>query len=138
MRKLILAGALLLVVGTVGAQELKKGSLVGVHVMTVKLAPGVTIEKFTEFYVKKLIPQVERHRTGWKLYPVKRIRGEQADGFGVMFVIDSEANRDRLYNADGSSSELGKATEAKIQPIRDELKRLGTITADVYTDWLVY
>ena len=138
MKKMILAVALLSMVGTAEAQELKKGNLVGTHVMTVKLEPGVTIEKFTEFYVKKVVPEFERHLAGWKLHPVKRIRGEKADGFGLIIVIDSEANRDKLYNADGSPSELGKASNAKIQPIIDEMQKLGTITADVYTDWLVY
>lgn len=138
MRKIFLAVALLSMVGTAAAQELKKGNLVGLHLMTVKLEPGVTMERFTEFYVRKVIPAVEKHRAGWRVYPVKRIRGEGADGFGVMFVIDSEANRNKLYNADGSPSELGKAIDAKLQPIRDELQKLGVITADVYTDWLVY
>ena len=138
MKKMILAVTLLSMVGTAEAQELKKGNLVGVHVMTVKLEPGVTIEKFTEFYVTKVIPEVERHRAGWRLYPVKRIRGEKADGFGVIFVIDSEANRDKFYNADGNPTELGKAVNAKVQPIYDEMQKLGTITAGVYTDWLVY
>jgi hypothetical protein len=44
----------------------------------------------------------------------------------------------RYYNADGSPSELGKAANAKIQPIVDERNKLGTITADPYIDWLVY
>ncbi len=53
-------------------------------------------------------------------------------------VIASEAERDKYYNADGTDSELGKAVNAKVQPIYDELKKLGTFTSDVYTDWLVY
>ncbi|NQT26034.1 hypothetical protein HQ585_11805 [candidate division KSB1 bacterium] len=120
------------------AQELKKGNLVGTHIMDVKLEPDVTLEQFTDFYVNKVIPELEKHRTGWKFYPVKWIRGEKADGFGVIIVIDSEANRDKLYNADGSTSELGKEINTKLQPVVDEMQKLGTITNAIYTDWLVY
>ena len=120
------------------AQGLKKGNLVGTHVFSVKLAPGATMEQFADFYVRKLIPEAEKHFTGWKFYPVKRIRGERAEGFAVIMVIDSAANRDRVHNDDGSLTELGKALNAKIQPVVDELQKIGAITADVYTDWLVY
>jgi hypothetical protein len=120
------------------AQELKKGNLVGTHVMTVKLEPGVTLEQFTAFYVEKAIPAAEKIWPGWKFYPVRRIRGEKADGFGLLIVIPSEAERDKYYNADGTPSELGKAAMAKYQPTLDQLTKLGTITADPYVDWLVY
>jgi hypothetical protein len=130
----------LIVVSTcaVHAQELKKGNVVGMHVSTIKLAPGVTMEQFTAFYVEKVIPAYEKTWPGWKLYPVRRIRGEKAEGFGLIIVISSEAERDKYYNADGSPSELGKAANAKVQPIVDEMNKLGTITADPYVDWLVY
>ena len=36
------------------------------------------------------------------------------------------------------ASELGKAANAGIQPIVDEMNTLGTIRADPYIDWLVY
>jgi hypothetical protein len=120
------------------AQELKKGNLVGTHVMTVKLEPGVTLEQFTAFYVDKVIPAAEKIWSGWRYYPVRRIRGEKADGFGLLIVITSEAERDKYYNADGSPSEVGKAAIAKFQPTLDALTKLGTITADPYVDWLVY
>jgi hypothetical protein len=119
------------------AQELKKGNLVGTHVMTVKLEPGVTLEQFTAFFVDKAIPAAEKIWAGWKYYPVRRIRGEKADGFGLLIVIPSEAERDKYYNPDGSPSELGKSALAKYQPTLDQLTKLGTITADPYVDWLV-
>lgn len=55
-----------------------------------------------------------------------------------MIVIPTEAERDRYCNADGSPLELGKAANAKVQPIVDEMNKLGAITADPYIDWLVY
>lgn len=138
MKKTILAVAVLLIAGTTEAQELKKGNVVGTHIAAVKLQPGVTMEQFTEFYVKKVIPEMERSRPGWKAYPVRRIRGEKAEGFGIIMVIVSEAERDKYYNADGTESELGKAANAKVQPVLDQLNELGTFSSDVFTDWLVY
>ena len=122
----------------VHAQELKKGNVVGMHVSTIKLADGVTIEKFTAFFVEKAVPAYEKSWPGWKSYPVRRIRGEKAEGFGLMIVIPTEAERDKYYNADGSLSELGKAANAKVQPIMDEMNKLGTIATNSYIDWLVY
>ena len=33
---------------------------------------------------------------------------------------------------------FGKAANAKVQPIVDEMNKLGMIAANSYTDWLVY
>jgi hypothetical protein len=137
MRTLTLAAGLLLFAGLGYAQELKKGNLVGVHNMTVKLAPGVTMEQFVDFYNKTVLPAYEKARPGWKAYPVRRVRGEQADGMGVIILIPSEAERDKYYNADGSDSELGKASVAKVQAVVEAMSKLGTIT-DRYIDWVVY
>ncbi len=138
MRKEIVAAGLLLLAAGAHAQELKKGNLVGIHNITVKLEPGVTMDQFVDSYNKKVIPELERSWPGWKAYPVKRIRGEKADGMGLIIVIPSEAERDKYYNADGSESELGKAASRKVEPVQSEMKKLGTITADPYIDWLVY
>jgi len=138
MKKTIVAVALLLVASSAQSQELKKGNLVGMHVMTVNLEPNITIEQFTDFYVDRVIPEYKKYREGWKIYPVKRIRGEKANGLGLIIVIDSEASRDKFYNSDGSLSELGKAMDAKMQPVMEEMQKLGTVATDVYTDWLVY
>ena len=139
MKKAAFVGMLLAFsAGLSQAQELHKGNVVGVHVMTIKLQPGVTMDQFTAFYVSKVIPAYAKSRPAWKAYPVRRIRGEKAEGFGLLLVISSEAERDKYYNADGSDTELGKASMAKIQPVIDEMNKLGTIAADPYIDWLVY
>jgi len=138
MKTITLAAILLSLAGTTQAQELKKGNLVGTHLMSVELKPGVTMAQFTDFYVSKVIPEVEKAMGGWKIYPVRRIRGEKADGLAVIMVVSSEAERDKYYNADGTPTELNKTVTAKVQPMIDQLEKLGTIKADVYTDWLVY
>ncbi len=137
MRKSILASILLLLAAAAGGQELTKGNLVGTHLITVKLQPGVTLEQYADVYLHKVAPQWQKI-SGWRTYGLRRIRGEKAEGFAVLMVVPSEADRDRYYNADGTQSEAGKAAVAKLQPALAELDKLGTITADVYTDWLVY
>jgi hypothetical protein len=57
---------------------------------------------------------------------------------GLIIVITSEGERDKYNNADGSDTELGRAANAKLQRVSDEGKKLRTITADPYTDWVVY
>ena len=139
MRKAILTAGLLLLAGVAHAQEVKRGNLVGTHNLTVKLEPGVTMDQFVDFYKNKVIPVLEESRPGWKWYSLKRIRGEKAD-MGLLIVITSEGERDKYYNTDGTDSELGKASNTKLNllPVFDELKKLGTITAGVYTDWVLY
>jgi hypothetical protein len=51
MRTIVFTVSLLaLSANAVHAQELKKGNVVGMHVSTIKLAAGVTMEKFTAFF----------------------------------------------------------------------------------------
>jgi len=137
MTKVLLATAVLLSAGLLQAQQLEKGNLVGVHTMQVDLKPGVTMEQFADFYFDKIMPVVEKNRPGWKAYRTKWIRGEKAQGIGGIFVIDSEAERDKYYNEDGSLTELGQEAAKELEPLFKELEKLGTITKDVYTDWLV-
>ena len=66
MKTLTAVFAMILLNSVAFGQELKKGNLVGVHTMDVKLEPGVTIEQFTDFYISKVIPLFEKNRTGWK------------------------------------------------------------------------
>ena len=136
MKKLVIIGILVLLSGITFGQSLQKGNLVGMHVLTVNLNPDVTMNQFLHFYSSKVIPQVETNFPGWKAYLVKGVRGENENKFGVIYVIDSEDDRNKLFNEDGSANELGNSIMQNIQPIMDESNQLGTWTS-VYTDWLV-
>jgi hypothetical protein len=138
MKRAIVAAGLLLLAGVAQAQTLQKGNVVGAHTVMVKLQPGVTLEQFADFYYRKVMAAYEASRPGWKAYPVRRIRGEKTEGLGLLIVIPTEADRDKYYNADGADSELGKAANAKVQPVLAEMEKLGTITKDTYVDWLVH
>jgi len=130
MKKLILtAAALILFAGATFGQTLQKGNLIGFHVTTVDLKPDVTMEQYQEFYISKVIPEIEKHYPGWKGYAVKGIRGENENSIGVIYVIESEKYRDKYFNEDGSLNELG--------PIWEELNKLGIYSEKHYTDWIV-
>jgi hypothetical protein len=133
---LISALSLFMLSSATYGQELKKGMLVGVHTWSVKLAPGVTMEQFINFTNTKFIPTQQKNLPGWSFYPVKWIRGEKSDQFGVVIIVP-EKERDKYYNPDGSDTELGKVSRKKLQPIMDEAAKLGTMT-DKYIDWLIY
>jgi hypothetical protein len=140
MRKLLFIFSLFMLTSCVAfGQELKKGTLVGVHVFSdVKLASGVTMEQFVNAYNTKLIPALEKARSGWKCYPIKRIRGDSAPAYGVMIIIPSEKERDKYFNADGSDNELGKSADRTMERAVKELEKLGTMPDDRYIDWLIY
>jgi hypothetical protein len=136
MKKLILIAAVILMAGITYGQSLQKGTLIGTHVMTVTLMPGVSMEKYMEALKTKLIPEMEKNMPTWKVYLLKGIRGENNNSFGLLYVIKSAQDRDKYYNVDGSDSELGKSLNVKLKPVLDELGKLGTLTTK-YTDWLV-
>jgi len=104
--------------------------------MTVTLQPGVTMEKFMDFYKTNIIPEMEKNYSNMKAYQVKGIRGEKMNSFGMILVFKSAQDRDKYYKADGSYSELGESAYAKFKPVSDELAKLGTVTSE-YTDWIV-
>jgi hypothetical protein len=136
MKKLILIAASILIAGITYGQSIQKGTLIGTHVMTVTLMPGVTMEKYMELFKTKLIPEMEKNEATWKVYLLKGVRGESNNSFGLLYVIKSAKDRDKYYNADGSDSELGKSFMVKLKPVMDELGKLGTL-ATKYTDWVV-
>lgn len=136
MKKLILFTAVIFITGIAFGQALPKGTLIGTHVITVSLNPGVTMDKYMEFVKTKLLPELDKNMQGWKVYLLKGIRGEETNNFGLLYVIKSEKERDKYYNPDGSDSDAGKALNEKLKPISEELAKLGTFTTK-YTDWII-
>ena len=135
MKKIILLAAFVIVTGATFGQTLQKGNLVGLHVMTINLDPDVTMNQYLVFYVNKYIPEFEKNFPGVKLYLIKGIRGENENNFGRIYFFDSEEVRDKYFE-NGTLNELGKSAFEKLQPITDELQKLGTYTS-TYTDWII-
>ncbi len=136
MRKLFVITALILFTGIAFGQTLKKGNLIGVHVMSVELKPGVTMDQYIDFYNKKVIPAWEKSQEGMKVFIMKGIRGEQMNEIGVIVHYKDEAARDKSYNADHSLTEFGEKVQEQMAPIIAEAEKLGT-SSSKYTDWVL-
>jgi|APIni6443716594_1056825.scaffolds.fasta_scaffold99262_2 hypothetical protein len=137
MKKLILLIAIAFLAITVFAQPLKKGNLVGVHVVTVELKPDVTIDQFKDFFVNKYLPEINKTDPNWQIFLAEGIRGENVNQIGLIHVIKSAKDRDKYYNQDGSENKkMVEQRMKKIQPFTDEIGKLGSITTK-YTDWVI-
>ena len=136
MRKLLIITALTLFAGTAFGQTLHKGSMIGVHSMTITLEAGVTMDQFLDFFTNKWIPEAEKLFDGWKGIVVKGNKGKHVNEYGLVWYIPSMKDYDRYYKSDGSVTDEMAAKLEKAQPINDELAKLGTWTSK-YTDWVV-
>lgn len=117
------------------AQQLQKGNLVGVHVITITLKPGVTMEQVENFYTQSLIPAYENAFEGAKGYLVKARRGENENKLGLIWWFKTEQDRDKYFTTDGFTA-AGNAAMTKIEQVDMERDKLVTET-DTYTDWVV-
>jgi hypothetical protein len=135
MKKLIIIVALAVIAKFSFAQQLQKGNLIGVHVMTVTLKPGVTMEQVENFYTQNLIPAYENAFEGTKGYLVKARRGENENKLGIIWWFKTEQDRDKYFTIDGFT-EAGNAAMAKVEQLDKERDKLVTET-DTYTDWVL-
>lgn len=136
MKKLVVLCAMLMAFCGVYSQNLQKGNLVGMHVITLKLNPNFTDQQAIELFINKYIPASEENYPGVKVYFVKGIRGENENRIGMIAVFESEANRDKYYNKDGTRTELGDAANKKVMAAMEEFNKMGTFTT-AYTDWII-
>ena len=134
MKKLFLTLTLLLFVGITFGQQ--KGNLIGTHVLTVTLDPDVTMNQFKAFVLEKWIPTFEKNSEGVKLFLMDGIRGKHNNSLGLLYVFESEENRDKYFNEDGSQNELGKAWAEKMKPINEAMAKLGSWKRE-RTDWVI-
>jgi hypothetical protein len=139
-RMLKLMAAIVFVSSTCHAQGLERGNLFGVHVITVTLKPGVTMDQFESFYVREVLPEYEKNWPGLKGYLVKSFRRDSKYQFAIIWLFKTEADRNRNFDADDKANELEKAALEKVKPIEEKLKeKYGAYTV-VYThddEWVV-
>ena len=135
MKKIIFLAAFAFASITVFSQSLQKGNLVGLHTTTVKLNGKTTMKQSVDFVSNKWAP-IMSSAVNADVHVLKYLRGDGADKLSFIFVFKTEADRNKFYNSDGSSSALGKTANAKTKAVSDELTKLGTMSGG-YTDWLV-
>ena len=138
MKKLIIAAAFILLTGIVFGQPLQKGNLVGVHIVDLVLQPDVTYNQWKDFMINKYIPKLEEASEGdWAIYLLEGIRGENKNEIGLIYIVKSEAARDKYYNDDETLTELGKEFYEKLNPILEEANKFQKSFSTKYTDWIV-
>ena len=120
-------------------QTVPKGSVLGLHTSTLTLKEGVSMEDYVQFYTTKAIPAYEKALPGLKMYLVKSLRGQDSSSIGVIFMFNSEADRNKYFNNDGTMTEAGKAAGAKLSGLGKEFDKYETRSnaPDKYNDWLV-
>ena len=136
MKKLIIAAAFFLLAGTVFGQTLQKGNAIVTQTLDITLKPDVTMNQWIEFYISRVIPEIEKHWTGSSAYLTEGFRGEHKNRIGLIVVFESKKDRDKFFNEDDSPTELGKKTGENFSPILEELNKLGTYTR-TYSVWVV-
>lgn len=119
------------------AQPLQKGNVVGVHVATIKLKPGVTDDQFSAYYREKIIPEFEKVYPDTKLYLTRGLRGENANRLGLIYFFASDDIRNQYYKGDGTPTEKGLLLEEKMKSTYDQLAELRESATTAYTDWVI-
>lgn len=140
LKRMVIIAAIFLIPAICHAQGLERGSLIGVHVVTVNLKPNVTIEDFIKFYVEHVLPEYEKNWPGLKGYLLKSFFSDSKNKFAIVWLFKTVEDRNRNFNADGSANELEKAALAKVKPIEDKLKAMYGDYTIQYTredDWVV-
>lgn len=135
MKKFIIIVVLAAIAKFSFAQQLQKGNLVGVHVMTVTLKPGVTMEQFKKYYVSEVIPAYENAYTGVKGFLLEARRGESKDQLGILWYFNSESDRDK-YFAGEDFTEAGKEASSKTAEIDKKTETFATVNT-TFTDWVL-
>lgn len=120
-------------------QTVHKGSLIGLHTITPNLKEGVSMEDYTKFFTSKAIPAYEKAFPGIKMYLIKSLRGQDSSSMGVIYMFNSETERNKYFNNDGTMTEVGKAASSKLSDIGKELGKyqISSNTPPKYNDWLV-
>ncbi len=136
MKKLLILSAIVLLAGTAFGQTLQKGNLIGVHVMTIDLKPGVTMQQYTDFILNTYIPAFEKEIKGVKLYLIKGVRGEKKNSLGVLFLIKSQAIRDKYFKGENDYTAKGQKALDNLAPVIAQGDKLGKMTY-TYTDWVI-
>jgi hypothetical protein len=136
MKRLILTTAFVLLAGITFGQTLEKGNSLGLHVYTITLDPDVTLNQWLDFYSNKLIPEFEKNFEGLKINLLKGDRGRYENKVGILTHFKSEKDRDRYWPEFGEQTDEGKAGMEKVQPVLDELAKLGTMT-DEYSGFVI-
>ena len=135
MKKLLFLISVLLLMGPVSGQSIKKGSVVSIFTMTITLQEDVTMNQFLQFFESKFLPELEK-TFSCETHLVRGMNREIKDQLGIIWRYDSKKKFNTYWNDDGSPTESGQAGIDSLKPVIDELEEFGTFSRTV-NDWLV-
>jgi hypothetical protein len=120
-------------------QALHKGSLLGLHTSAPNLKEGVTMEDYVQFFTNKAIPAYEKAFPGIKMYLVKSLRGQDSSSIGVIYLFNSETERNKYFKNDGTMTEVGQTAGAKLSDVEKEFAKYvkPSDAPTKYNDWRV-
>ncbi len=117
-------------------RPLKVGSLIGLHKLKVNLNDGLTIDDFEEYFTEVLIPAYNQAYMGAKVHLIKGVKGKDINSLAMLWIFESEEVLSKLWNSDGSSTELNTSINASLSEVNAGLAKIGSWTSD-FSDWLV-
>jgi hypothetical protein len=141
MKKIIIAAAFILLAGVAFGQALQKGSIVGLHVITVNLDPDVTYNQWENFGLTIFLPALNKEFQGdVEMYFAKVDRGDDENGLSLIWVFKSAEVRAKYFTQEGDGTELWNSKYEKVyQSLADELSKIGTssFTYGHFNDWII-
>lgn len=140
MKKLFFISALILIAGINYGQAFPKGAILGLHEGSpVTLNHGYTMDQYLTFLKEKYVPEFEKNWPGIKLYFLLGKRGQSENNLGVLYVLESDAVRNKYWSAEGQLSEVGMAANAKMKALDEENNKYvkPSDAQDKYTDWVI-
>ena len=137
MKKLCIISALILFAGTGYSQTLKKDAVIAVSTYTVTLQPGITIEQYVDFLMKKYIPEYEKNFPGSKMYILRGDRGEKKDQIGFMWYFESVKVRDKYYPTEFDFSDAAQLAWGRMDALSEEESKYAVMSSRIFTDWVI-
>lgn len=112
------------------------GGSFGLHELSVRLQPGVTMDQFLEFLVNRYVPEVEKHYRGRQVLIMKKRGDPDETHIAWVNYFVSEQSRDTYWPEPDKPSEKADVALREVQSILFELFELGDWTEE-YTTWLI-
>lgn len=137
MKKLFFIAALVMLTGIVHCQILKKDVVIAVSTYAVTLQPGITMEQYVDFLMKKYIPEYEKNFPGSKMYILRGDRGEKKDQIGFMWYFESLKTRDKYYPNEFDFSDAAQLAWGRMDAISEEESKYAVNSSRIYTDWVI-
>ena len=133
MRKALFLLLFILSTALVHTQPVRKGNVFTLHVLSVDLKKGVSMDAFLDFIADRYIPAVREAFPDVEPVLLEGIRGQQEGNVGYINYYESEEVMHKYFPQPGRSSPDYRTQSKKLNPVLKELSQLGTFRFEGYT-----